>query len=220
MALVFQHMMDLPLGSTDESSAMSLMGSDIEMLAEYFNSTVCETWANVLQLGLATWLLKTQVGAVCIAPIVIVISNDAILAGTNISELKLTICVIVFVAFSFGTGNSVSYRQKKWLEATEKRINFTSAILGSIRNVKILGLSEIMQRMIDSSRQDELQISKKFRRIQTVRVCTGMPNPQLSKSNPAEESMYRSVFYSQPAKCLWAACNICCLRYSGKDPGV
>jgi hypothetical protein len=74
MALVYKHMMNLPLGSTDESSAMSLMGSDIEMLAEYFNSTVCDTWANVLQLGLATWLLKTQVGAVCIAPIIIVIS--------------------------------------------------------------------------------------------------------------------------------------------------
>lgn len=75
MALVFQHMMDLPVGSTDESSAMSLMGSDIEMLAEYFQSTVSETWANVLQLGLATWLLQTQIGAACIAPIVVVISE-------------------------------------------------------------------------------------------------------------------------------------------------
>jgi uncharacterized membrane protein len=73
MSIVFQHMMDLPLGSTDESSAMSLMGSDIEMLAEYFYSVVCETWANIIQLALATWLLETQVGAVCIAPILVVI---------------------------------------------------------------------------------------------------------------------------------------------------
>lgn len=73
----------------------------------------------------------------------------------------------------------MSYRQKKWLEATEERINFTSAILGSIRNVKILGLTEIMEKMIHSSRQDELEISKKFRRIQTVRVCTGVQNSWL-----------------------------------------
>lgn len=73
MALTYEHMMNLPLGTTDESSAMSLMGTDIEMLAEYFLSTVCETWANVLQLGLATWLLQTQVGVVCIAPFVVVI---------------------------------------------------------------------------------------------------------------------------------------------------
>ncbi|KZF23306.1 multidrug resistance-associated protein [Xylona heveae TC161] len=150
MALVFQHMMDLPLGDTDESSAMSLMGADIEMLAEYFQSTVCETWANILQLGLATWLLETQVGAVCVAPILV---------------------VIVFTAMSFGTGNAVSVRQKTWLQATEKRINFTNVILGSIRNVKFLGLTETMRAMIEALRVDELKISKKFRRIQTVRVC-------------------------------------------------
>ncbi|CAI7632321.1 unnamed protein product [Penicillium glandicola] len=35
MALVYQHMMELPLGSTDESSAMSLMGADVLMI-EFF----------------------------------------------------------------------------------------------------------------------------------------------------------------------------------------
>ncbi|OQE14835.1 hypothetical protein PENFLA_c035G01769 [Penicillium flavigenum] len=150
MALVFQHMMDLPLGSTDESSAMALLGSDIEMLAEYFHSVVCETWANVLQLAVATWLLQTQVGAVCIAPILV---------------------VIIFTASSFAMGNAVSARQKNWLRATEKRINFTTAILGSIRNVKVLGLTEVMSSMIGNFRTEELEISKKFRQLQSIRVC-------------------------------------------------
>ncbi|KAJ6175652.1 hypothetical protein N7485_002566 [Penicillium canescens] len=150
MSIVFQHMMDLPLGSTDESSAMSLMGSDIEMLAEYFYSVVCETWANIIQLALATWLLETQVGAVCIAPILV---------------------VIVFTGTSFAMGSTVSTRQKEWLQATEKRINFTSSILGSIRNVKFLGLTEIMSSKIEALRTEELEISKKFRRIQSIRVC-------------------------------------------------
>ncbi|GFF44547.1 hypothetical protein IFM46972_07580 [Aspergillus udagawae] len=150
MSLVFRHMMDLPLGSTDESSAMSLMGSDIEMLAEYFYSVVCETWANILQLALATWLLETQVGAVCIAPILV---------------------AIVFTASSFAMGNAVSTRQKEWLRATEKRINFTTSILGSIRNVKFLGLDETMRSKIEALRTEELEVSKKFRRIQSIRVC-------------------------------------------------
>ncbi|PYH92309.1 multidrug resistance-associated protein [Aspergillus ellipticus CBS 707.79] len=150
MALSFQHMMDLPLGGTDESSAMSLMGADIEMLAEYFQLTVCETWANVLQLGLATWLLETEVGVVCIAPIVV---------------------VVAFTAMSFAMGNAVSVRQKTWLQATEMRINFTSEVLGSIRNVKFLGLTEIMSDEIEALRLSELQISKKFRQVQTIRIC-------------------------------------------------
>ncbi|RAQ42669.1 ABC transporter [Aspergillus flavus] len=150
MAIVFQHMMNQPLGSIDESSAISLMGTDIEMLAEYFQSTVCEIWANILQLGLATWLLQTQVGAVCIAPIVV---------------------VIIFTVASLGMGHAVSSRQKSWLQATEKRINFTTAILGSIQKIKFLGLTEIMGAMINALRDDELRVSKRFRRIQTVRVC-------------------------------------------------
>ncbi|KAJ5806538.1 uncharacterized protein N7503_004140 [Penicillium pulvis] len=150
MTLVFQHMMDLPLGGTDESSAMALMGSDIEMLAEYFYSVVCETWANVLQLALATWLLQTQVGAVCIGPILV---------------------AIIFIAASFAMGNAVSTRQKDWLKATEKRINFTTSILGSIRNVKYLGLTETMSNMIDAMRMEELEVSKNFRKLQSIRIC-------------------------------------------------
>lgn len=87
MGVVFQHMMSLPLGSIDESSAISLMGTDIEMLAEYFQSTVCEIWANILQLGLATWLLQTQVGAVCIAPIIVVIGKSPYLRSLNVVVL-------------------------------------------------------------------------------------------------------------------------------------
>lgn len=74
-------------------------------------------------------------------------------------------------------GSTVSTRQKDWLQATEKRINFTSSILGSIRNVKFLGLSEIMSSKIEALRTEELEISKKFRRIQSIRVCMGVCLP-------------------------------------------
>ncbi|KAF7713845.1 Uncharacterized protein PECH_000838 [Penicillium ucsense] len=152
MTIVFQHMMHLPLGGTDESSAMALLGSDIEMLAEYFYSVVCETWANVLQLAMATCLLQTQVGIVCIAPILV---------------------ATTFIASSFLMGNAVSTRQKSWLQTTEKRITFTTAILGSIRNVKFLGLSGVMRSMVEELRTKELESSKKFRHLQSIRVCMG-----------------------------------------------
>lgn len=87
MTLVFQHMMTLPLGSTDESSAMSLMGADIEMLAEYFQSTVCEAWASVLQLGLAAWLLETQIGIICITPILVVLGISLKITNLKFNNL-------------------------------------------------------------------------------------------------------------------------------------
>ena len=70
-------------------------------------------------------------------------------------------------------GNAVSTRQKDWLKATEKRINFTTSILGSIRNVKYLGLTETMSNMIESMRMEELEISKNFRKLQSIRICMG-----------------------------------------------
>lgn len=70
-------------------------------------------------------------------------------------------------------GNAVSTRQKDWLKATEKRINFTTSILGSIRNVKYLGLTETMSNMIESMRMEELKISKNFRKLQSIRICMG-----------------------------------------------
>ena len=75
MALVYQHMMNLPPGSREESGAMSLMGPEHRDACRYFQSIVCETWANVVQLGLTRWLLKTQVGAVFIVPVVVVIGK-------------------------------------------------------------------------------------------------------------------------------------------------
>lgn len=81
--------------------------------------------------------------------------------------------MLVFTASSFAMGNTVSTRQKEWLRATEKRINFTTSILGSIRNVKFLGLADIMSSKIEALRVDELEVSKKFRRIQSIRVCMG-----------------------------------------------
>lgn len=72
-ALIYRKMMGLPMGNVSESGAMSLMGSDVETLAESFHMTICDTWANFIQLGLATWLLALQLGAVSVAPIIVAI---------------------------------------------------------------------------------------------------------------------------------------------------
>lgn len=75
-------------------------------------------------------------------------------------------------------GNAISARQENWLRATEKRINFTTSILGSIRNVKVLGLTEVMSSMIEELRFQELEISKKFRQLSSIRVCMSACLPQ------------------------------------------
>lgn len=67
----------------------------------------------------------------------------------------------------------VTSRQKIWLEAIQERVNFSSEILGSMANVKMLGLTEKMTTVIQELRVRELNLSKRFRRLSSLNVCIG-----------------------------------------------
>lgn len=73
IAALFAQMMRLPAESINDSGAMSLMGSDAESLAEYLHITITDTWADVIQLALAIYLLARMIGAVCVAPVLVAI---------------------------------------------------------------------------------------------------------------------------------------------------
>jgi hypothetical protein len=52
-----------------------------------------------------------------------------------------------------------------WLEAIERRISVTSQMLGSMKAVKMCGLSQVLGTRIQAMREEELHISGKFRRL-------------------------------------------------------
>ena len=68
-------------------------------------------------------------------------------------------------------GTHVTVAQKRWLEAIEKRVNFTSEIFGSIKSVKMLGLTDKMATMIEKMRRDEIVVMKKSRLLWSINVC-------------------------------------------------
>ena len=59
----------------------------------------------------------------------------------------------------------VMARQAMWLEAIEKRIAVTSQMLGSMKGVKMCGLTDVLGTRIQDMRAEELHISGKFRRL-------------------------------------------------------
>ena len=61
--------------------------------------------------------------------------------------------------------NLVVRRQALWLEAIERRISATTVMLGSMKRVKMCGLSETLFDNLHNLRIQELQISKGFRRL-------------------------------------------------------
>lgn len=61
--------------------------------------------------------------------------------------------------------NLVVQRQALWLEAIERRISATTKMLGSMKRIKMCGLTEILFGNLHSLRVQELEISKSFRRL-------------------------------------------------------
>ncbi len=73
--------------------------------------------------------------------------------------------LLVSIFASAGVSGFVIARQKLWLEAIEKRVAVTTAMLGSMKEVKLCGLTGVLTSSIQGLRVAELQISKGFRKL-------------------------------------------------------
>jgi ABC-type bacteriocin/lantibiotic exporter with double-glycine peptidase domain len=57
------------------------------------------------------------------------------------------------------------HNQRSWINAVQKRVSFTSAILKSLRQVKMLGIESTMTLRINDLREAELNSSKPYRSL-------------------------------------------------------
>lgn len=64
-------------------------------------------------------------------------------------------------------------RQAAWLEAIEKRISATSSMLNAMKGVKMCGLTDTLMDRIHTLRLEELEISKRFRRLLIWNIAFG-----------------------------------------------
>ncbi|KUJ06202.1 P-loop containing nucleoside triphosphate hydrolase protein [Mollisia scopiformis] len=143
ISMLYSNAMTLSIHTADPSSSMILMSADIERITTGWQ-TIHELWANVIEVGLAIYLLEQQLGAACAIPLAV---------------------AIVSMAGSLVATGLVMARQAMWLEAIEKRISATTAMLSAMKGVKMCGLTDVLSKNIHDLRIDELRISKKFRKL-------------------------------------------------------
>lgn len=67
---IYEKTMCLSTSAIDESAALTLMSTDVE-LAAFGLEDVHEIWINPIQIGLMIWLLQKQMSWACVIPIVI-----------------------------------------------------------------------------------------------------------------------------------------------------
>jgi ATP-binding cassette subfamily C (CFTR/MRP) protein 1 len=64
---------------------------------------------------------------------------------------------------SASVGQTIGQRQKAWSQATQKRIAMTSSMLGSVKALKMMGLSDIIESNVRAQRVDEISVAADFR---------------------------------------------------------
>ncbi|KAF2155055.1 ABC transporter [Myriangium duriaei CBS 260.36] len=123
-----------------EAKSVTLMGTDAERLVRGMQD-MHELWANVIQVGLATWLLKVELGVACAGPLAV----TAVSLGMTLAVASLT-----------------TKRQMAWMKAIEKRIGTTTAMLGSIKSIKMTGITSKISSTIHQLRLDEIKAARSF----------------------------------------------------------
>jgi len=148
---VYRKTTESQLTASGDSAALTLMSADVERIISGCLS-MHEFWANTIEVGLACWLLSRQIGPAFVAPLIVV-----------------GVCVVCSALLARFTGP----RQKLWMEKIQKRVGLTSGIIGQMKHIKISGLTESVEKTIQSMRLDELDAGAHFRTVIVFVVVVG-----------------------------------------------
>ncbi|KAM0263319.1 hypothetical protein ACHAPA_008810 [Fusarium lateritium] len=143
ISMLYDKATDMSITATNPTAALTLMSADIERIDTGWR-TAHDVWANLIEIVVAVYLLGRQLGLACLIPV-----------GAAIFSIVGSVIAVSFVMA----------RQAIWLEAIERRISVTSQMLGSMKGVKMCGLSSVLGTRIQAMREEELHISGKFRRL-------------------------------------------------------
>jgi ATP-binding cassette, subfamily C (CFTR/MRP), member 1 len=189
ISLIYPKMLRLPTANLSESSAVALMGNDVETLVTQLNKLLIEWWASALTVGIAIWLLAMQLGAVCVVPIIAACRK--LLYHFLGSRDVLLMSPVALVSSSM-VGKATIKRLTTYQMAAQNRINFTSQVISSIKTVKMLGFVEPFTRMVREKRREDISGGRRFRWL-------------LVLDNAISEKMYSQDYES----CSQTNCGVC-----------
>ncbi|KAH8682522.1 P-loop containing nucleoside triphosphate hydrolase protein [Xylariales sp. PMI_506] len=149
VGIIYRNMLTLRAESKNSASALSLMSVEVDRVVLTGRMIVAFV-PSLVQVALAMGILGTQIGAVCIAPFIVA-----------------ALCGIATVYFS----KLVPPRQRKWMAAIQKRTGITADILGTMKEVKMVGIRDPVTTQVQDLRDFELAESRKFRKIQILIIA-------------------------------------------------
>lgn len=154
------------------------MGTDVERIVSGLRM-LHDVWGALLDVGVATWLLERQLYLACLAPVILVVGRST----TSVLAWGIVLFTPLYLAFIGATTKlslAANPAQRRWIEKVEERLRVTSAFLGDMKAVKMLGLSPTMSNIIQRLRIDEIKTSKAYRKllVTMILLCKSLPLPK------------------------------------------
>lgn len=87
ISLIYQKGLQLPSSGASNSPVMTLISTDVERICEIWHLMILEVIPGSIQLGTAVWLLQRQLGAVCVAPVILVFGKFAYPPSLRLSDV-------------------------------------------------------------------------------------------------------------------------------------
>lgn len=125
----------------DNSAAVTLMNSDVNYIQMGFEN-VHECWANLIEVVIACWLLERQLGVAFVAPLAV---------------------VVICAAASFGIGKFTGKRMGLVMTMAQRRVGLTANVICNMTSLKLAGLADPVESIIQRYREDEVNAQKRFR---------------------------------------------------------
>ena len=69
-SIIYSKALNLDLQAVDDSNANTLMSVDVERIC-MVSQEMHQSWASLIELGLAIFLLERQLGIACLAPVIL-----------------------------------------------------------------------------------------------------------------------------------------------------
>ncbi len=164
-AMIYSKTLDLSLGAIDDTVASTLMSVDVERIC-MVSQEMHQVGANPIELGLAIWLLERQLGVPCVMPVILALSITRTALRLFHALPTIIGCTFISLLLSARVGKA----QGTWLAITQKRLRATESLLGSVKSVKMMGLTKRVWKLLQDLRLEEIKASLGFRNLITRSV--------------------------------------------------
>lgn len=151
VSAIFQKTLELKLESVDDSAPVTLMSTDIDGIHRGLQF-VHDIWASVLAVGVGLYILQNLLGY---------------------SAFLVVVPSFVCTAATHFLSKSMAPAMADWNRAVQKRVGDSSMMLSQMKGIKMMGLSDFMFDSIQGLRVYELDLSKRFRWVQSAVATVG-----------------------------------------------